>query len=88
MLKGTNPRIPLIASDFGLQGTGTEWVNGQRVTATLDMAWAEMDIKTRRFLFDSQDWEPVDPKPAMLILAEASCDWSIHEASLEDEKEA
>jgi hypothetical protein len=35
----------------------------------------------RRVLLRSEKWRPIDPKPAMLILAEAACDWSIHEKS-------
>ena len=38
-----------------------------------------MPPEMRELLLKSEHWEPIDPKPVMLIVAEAACDWSVHE---------
>jgi hypothetical protein len=60
-----SPSPPITASDFGIDSMGQ-----------VSMAWNEIPTDVRRFLFDNEDWTPVDPKPAMLIIAEAACDWT------------
>ena len=47
-------------------------------------SWSEMEPAMRRRLLLGEKWEPIDPKPAMLIIAEAASDWSIHEHDVEE----
>jgi len=93
-LHPTSDGTPIIGSDFGIERTtpaGLIQILGLgpcRATDCILESWADMLPDTRRLFMRSESWEPVDPKPAMLILAEASCDWSIHEASSKDEGNA
>lgn len=71
---------PIIASDFGIEcyvpRPGSPSIHDEVVES-----WAGMSPGVRKLLLHSEKWRPIDPKPAMLILAEAACDWSIHEKS-------
>ena len=66
----------IVASDFGVENIT---LNGYGGFDTQSEAWSEMPSEMRRLLLKSEDWEPVDQKPVMLILAEAACDWHVHE---------
>lgn len=66
----------IVASDFGIEIIS---LNSYRGFNLQSEAWSEMPSEKRRLLLKSEDWEPVDQKPVMLIIAEAACDWHIHE---------
>lgn len=67
--------FPLQASDFGV--TILTPTKGFFNFVPITKSWADMDLDLRRELLHSTQWEPVDPKPAMLVLAEAyALDWS------------
>ena len=54
---------------------------------TASESWSGMPHEMRQLLLKSEHWEPVDPKPDMLILAEAASDWLIHETDDDSEPE-
>lgn len=97
--KATHPiegyTFPMIASDFGVEIPDipsqqlTAIINGSPAYAYYSIeprAWADFSPDEKRLLFDSDKWEPVDPKPAMLVIAEAMIDWTEDDPSPEDEK--
>jgi hypothetical protein len=67
--------FPLQASDFGI--TIMTPTKGFFQFEPITKSWADLNLDLRRELLQSTRWEPVDPKPAMLVLAEAyALDWS------------
>lgn len=72
--------IPAIASDYGIEIQFSLHV-------TVIKAWSEMEPSMRRALLLSEEWEPIDQKPVMLVLAEAASDWSIHEYEDNDDED-
>lgn len=76
--------FPIEASDFGI--TMLKPSKGFCNFVPVTKSWTDMDLETRHKLLRSEQWEPVDPKPAMLVLAEAyALDWSDPEPPDEDE---
>lgn len=73
--------VPVIASDYGIE---IQFYVTPMHHVTVNKAWSEMSPGDRHSLLSSEEWEPIDPKPAMLIIAEAACDWSIHEQDVEE----
>lgn len=61
----------ILASDFGI-----EFGSGQICFTT---AWTELEPEIRKSFMISEGWTPLEPKPAMVILAESIDDWSIYE---------
>ncbi len=74
--------LAITANDFGIEIVR---VNSKGYHDSVTEAWSEMDPEMRQLLMKSEHWEPVDPKPVMLIIAEAACDWTIHERDEESE---
>jgi len=70
----------IVASDFGIE-CEIPRPGSPHILDSIVESWTDMMPKVRRALIRSENWQPIDPKPAMLILAEAACDWSIHERS-------
>ena len=76
--------FPLTASDFGI--TILTPTKGFFNFEPLTKAWCDLELTLRRELLQSNQWQPVNQKPAMLVLAEAyACDWS--DPDPEDETE-
>lgn len=75
--------VPFTGTDYGIEARIHV---GPMLTHTIAKAWNEMDPVTRQHLLTSEGWEPLDPKPAMVIIAEAACDWTIHEGDGRDEE--
>jgi len=73
--------VPFTATDYGVEA---QIFISPMVTHTVSSAWSSMDPASRRHFLSSENWEPVDPKPAMLIIAEAASDWSIHEQDVQE----
>lgn len=73
----TRDGFPIEADDVGIRCEISD-VHSSR-TQWVAEAWTEMHHEVRKLLLASEKWEPLDPKPIMLILAESTCDWSIHE---------
>jgi hypothetical protein len=74
--------VPIVANDFGIE---IEVALGAMQCFTAQKTWSEMEPGDRRTLLASEDWEPIDPKPVMVIIAEATVDWSIHEDEDQDD---
>ena len=75
---------PVFATDYGIEreqiSITTIKVNGPPLLGAqhdwIYESWSEMKPELRKLLMNSQGWHPVDPKPIMLILAEAASDWT------------
>ena len=75
--------FPIGASDFGI--TILVPTKGFFRFNPITKSWADLDIAMRRELLQSDRWEPVNSKPAMLVLAEAyALDWSDPEPDEDD----
>ena len=75
----------ILANDFGVEVVTLNAYGGYDTSA---VTWSSMtDLNMRGLLLNSKRWEPVDPKPVMLIIAEAACDWSIHEQDEDEDEE-
>lgn len=78
--------MPITASDFGV--TVLVPTKGFFNFAPDTKSWTDLDLTLRRELLQSNRWEPLNPKPAMMVLAEAyACDWSDPEPEVEPEPE-
>jgi len=80
----TEEGFRLLASDYGLT-MHEEVTPGARIYVDVMTPWIDVSLNQRRALMRSEGWEPVEPKPIMLVIAEAACDWSIHESSDDEE---
>ena len=80
----TEEGFKLFASDYGLT-MHEEATPGARIYVDVMKPWLDVPPEQRRTLMRSEGWEPVDPKPIMLVIAEAACDWSIHERPDDEE---
>jgi hypothetical protein len=74
----TEEGFRLHASDYGLT-MHEEAEPGSCIYIDVMKPWVDVIPEQQRVLLRSEGWEPVDPKPVMLVIAEAACDWSIHE---------
>lgn len=84
----TDQGFPIEGTDFGVTLLQPA-KNGFLRFEPLTRSWADLDLETSRKLLRSEQWEPVDPKPAMLILAEAyAFDWSDPEPPSDKDAEA
>ena len=66
-------QMGLYASDYGL--IEFEKAQGSCIREEKVTAWHDVLPNKRRSLLDSEDWEPVDPKDPLIVLAEAMDDW-------------
>lgn len=65
----------IVGTDFGVIECSNPSLFGGFGTVD-EMPWTEMAPGIRRLLLDSESWEPIDQKPDMVIVAEASSDWT------------
>lgn len=92
--------FPITGTDFGIERLNLRQLIRVAVASIRNVeidgdtvAWSEMPPELRRRLLRSDEWEPIDPKPAMLVVAEAASDWTGLESedqsnsSEEDEEE-
>lgn len=66
--------FPLIATDGGVERTAPRGGSSCVVDCVLE-TWANMEPKARKLLMNSEGWEPVNPKPPLIIIAEAANHW-------------
>jgi len=75
--------FPIVASDVGI--TVLVPSKGFFQFKPLTKVWLDLDLTFRHRLLQSDQWQSVNQKPAMMVLAEAyACDWSDPDPS-EDE---
>jgi hypothetical protein len=80
---GFDGGMPITGSDYGISCLDIKHLIWAALTnrdpSEIDGAtipWSEMAPEARRKLLKSELWEPIEPKPCMLILAEAANDWT------------
>lgn len=92
---GEDSGLPITGSDYGISCLNIKQLIWLALTskdpADIDgdtIPWSEMQPAARKKLLKSELWEPIDPKPCMLILAEAAADWTgLPEPEETDEEE-
>lgn len=81
--------LPIVATDYGIERSdpaGTLQIPGLglcRIAESISESWSQMDPESRKILLRSNGWEPIDPKPVMMVIAEAAADWSIYESDVD-----
>lgn len=80
---GIGGGIPITGSDYGISCLSFKQIIWAALTSKdlmdLDgetIPWSEMQPLARKNLLQSELWEPIEPKPCMLIIAEAASDWT------------
>jgi len=70
----TDDGFPIIATDAGIESFVPR-SDGSCVTDCVMETWSNMEPKVRKALMSCERWEPVDPKPPLVVLAEAANHW-------------
>jgi hypothetical protein len=80
---GIDGGLPITGSDYGISCMSIEQIIRVALTSKNPMdldgetiPWSEMQPLVRKQLLQSELWEPIEPKPCMLIIAEAASDWT------------
>ena len=73
----TDSGLILEGTDYGITIDPPNAIAAQLLQCEpVTKSWADVEPLLRDKLLKSEQWEPVDPKPAMLVLAEAyALDW-------------
>jgi hypothetical protein len=75
--------LPIFGTDYGIESASFRQLI--RIVLAKDpaevdgdtTAWSEMPPMLRRRLLQSEEWTPLDEKPAMVVIAEAAAsDWT------------